>query len=302
VQHAFLFHCILALTIVHDQYLGLGMPIENDVAIAFHWARAAALLNERLSAGPEPGERDALWASAALLGSLAFSSIEATRPEDVWPLNPASNLAWLALTEGKKEIWRIAQPTREDSIFQALLPDYMKYSSPNMASLAELQKLPGSLFQLGGFDNRSLDMSNPYYGPASVLAQTLDIECSKDNVGRFLSLFGCMTMEYKRLLQEKDPCAMLILGYWYAKVCHSQQWYSWQRAYLESQAICEYLIQHFAHDSAILALARDLQTRCAAEKPWRPLSQQQGDVRTLRPLPEQGKANGRNPRRRTGET
>ena len=286
MQHSFLFHCILALTIVHDQYLGLGVSIDNDIAIAFHWSRAAALLNERLSVGPEPGERDALWASAALLGSLAFSSVEAIRPEDVWPLNPTSDLAWLALTEGKKEIWRIAQPTREDSIFHRLLPDYMKYSSPNTASHAELQKLPGTLFQLCGFDDLPLDMSNPFYGPASVLAQTLDIECSKDNAGRFLSLFGCMTMEYKRLLQGKDPGAMLILGYWYAKVCHSQQWYSWQRAYLESQAICRYLIQKYAHDPEIVALARDLQTRCAAEKPWRSLSQQQAGIRTLRPLPE----------------
>ena len=274
------------MTTVHDQYLGIGQSTENDAAIAFHWSRAAALLNERLSAGPEPGERDALWATAALLGSLAFSSIEATRPEDVWPLNQTSNLAWLGLTEGKKEIWRIAQPTREDSIFQPLLPDYLKYSSPNAASLAELQKLPENLFQLCGFNDMSLDMSNPYYGPASVLAQTVDIECSKDNVGRFLSLFGCMSMEYKQLLQEKDPCAMLILGFWYAKVCHSQQWYSWQRAYLESQAICKYLIQHFPQNSDIVTLARDLQTRCAAEKPWRSLSQQQVDVRTLRPLLE----------------
>lgn len=273
------------MTLVHDQYLGIGSPVDNATAIAFHWSRAAALLNERLSASPAPAERDALWACAALLGALAFSSVEVETPAEVWPLNPSANLDWLRLTEGKKEIWRIAQPMREDSIFQLMISHFLWYSSPNTASIRELEKLPAPLFKMCGFDDTSLHLDNPYYGPASVLAQTLDIECVADNVGRFLSLFTCMNMEYKRLLHQKDPCAMLILGYWYTKMCHCQQWCSWQRAYLESQAICKYLLQNFQHDADIVTAARDIETRCAAEKPWRPTSQLHAEMRTLRPLP-----------------
>ena len=272
---------------MHDQYLGLGSPNDNAAASAFHWSRAAALLNERLSAGPEDAERDALWACAALLGALAFCSVEGDTPEDVWPLSssPEASLDWLRLTEGKKEIWRIAEPTREDSIYKSILPHFLRYASPNAASIGELEQLPAPLLRLCEFAESSLHSENPYYNPASVLAQTLDIECVRDNVGRFLSIFGCMNSEYKRLLHKRDPCAMLILGYWYAKVCHCKQWYSWRRTYLECQAICKYLLQHFWNDANIAAAARDVQTKCAAEKPWRPSSYVHAEIRTLRPLP-----------------
>jgi hypothetical protein len=265
---------------VHDQYLGVGARSENAAASSFHWSRAAALLNERLSVGPEDAERDAIWACAALLGALAFCSVEGNTPEEVWPLSPSpeANLDWLRLTEGKKEIWNIADPTREDSIYRLVLPHFLRYASPNAASTEELKRMCK-------FHAASMQSENPYYNPVSVLAQTLDIECNRDNVGRFLSFFGCMSTEYKRLLQEKDPCAMLILAYWYAKVCHSRQWYLWRRTYLECQAICKYLLQHFENDADIVEAARDVQTKCAAEKPWRPLSQLRAEVRTLRALP-----------------
>lgn len=272
---------------MHDQYLGIGSPNNNAAASAFHWSRAAALLNERLSAGPEDDERDALWACAALLGALSFCVVEGSTPEEVWPLGskPEANLNWLRLTEGKKEIWRLANPTRPDSMFRMLSPHFLRYASPNAASMRQLERLPAAVLRLCAFDEDSLESSNPYYNTASVLAQTLDIECIRDNVGRFLSFFGCMNTEYKKLLHEKDPCAMLILGYWYAKVCHCKQWYCWRRTYLECQAICKYLLQHFGNDADIVESARDIQTKCAAEQPWRPVSYLQAGLRTLRPLP-----------------
>jgi hypothetical protein len=216
---------------------------------------------------------------------LAFSSVEANKPEEVWPLNSASNLDWLRLTEGKKAIWKLTDPTRPDSIFQPISCDLLIYTSPNTASMAELEKLPTSLFRLCSFDDKSLHSDNPYYQPASLLAQTLHIECVSDNMGRLMSIFGCMNMEYKRLLQKKDPCAMIILGYWYAKMCHCQMWCSWRRAYLESQAICKYLLQNYEGFEDVTASAKDIQTKCAAEKPWRPVSQRHAELRTLRSLP-----------------
>jgi hypothetical protein len=275
----------MTLTLMHDKYLGIGSSIDNANAIAYHWSRAASSLNERLTVGVELGERDALWASATLLGALAFSSLEATSPEEVWPLNPDSNLEWLRLTEGKKEIWKIAEPTRPDSVFQPLMGDFMQYSSANAASMAELQRLPASLFRLCVFDDTSMHSENPYYRPASLLAQTVDIECVPENIGRFLSLFSCMNLEYKFLLSQKDPCAMLLLGYWYAKMCHGRLWNLWRRAYLESRAICKYLLDVHSHDADVVTSARDIQMQCAAERPWMPLSRMQTTVKTLRPIP-----------------
>jgi hypothetical protein len=172
-----------------------------------------------------------------------------------------------------------------DSIYKSVLPHFLRYASPNAVSMGELEQLPASLFRLCEFAESSLHSENPYYNPASLLAQTLDIECERDNIGMFLSIFSCMNSEFKRLLHKKDPCAMLILGYWYAKVCHCKQWYTWRRTYLECQAICTYLLQHFWNDANIVVAARDVQTKCAAEKPWRPSSYVHAEIRTLRSLP-----------------
>lgn len=83
--------------------------------MAYHWSQGAALLNRKLSIGIEPEERDALWACAGLLGALALSSISATTPEEAWPLKQTSpsDLDWLKMCEGKREIWKIADPRRD---------------------------------------------------------------------------------------------------------------------------------------------------------------------------------------------
>ncbi len=278
-----LLHTILTLTYQHDQYLGIGLHADNAAAIAFHWSQAAALLNQQLSAGVKPKERDALWACAALLGALAFAAVDVSRPEDVWPLNPASNLGWLRLTEGKKEIMRLTDPMREDSIFQLTMSHFSQYASPNLATMAELRRLPSSLFRLCKLDDTTLHSGHPYYGPASMLAQTQDLVCTSENVGRFLSFFGSTGLDFLQLLHQKDPCAMILLGYWYAKMCQCQRWYTWRRSYLESQAICKYLQKNY-RNADVLDATQDIQTKCAAEQPWAPISQSYAQLRTIRPL------------------
>lgn len=57
---------------------------------------------------------------------------------------------------------------------------------------------------------------------------------------RFLSFPVLMRPQFKALLKEKDARAMLLLAYWYAKVCESQWWIK-TRAILECTAICRYL-------------------------------------------------------------
>jgi len=128
-QHPFLMHALLTLTLMHDRYLLSALNAKKSTTEAFHRYQGVALFNSKLSGPIQPSERDALWAAAALLGVITFCHIEAKTPEEVWPLKPSSSLDlnWVKMSDGKKEVWKITQPLRADSIFQPLGPDYLSF-------------------------------------------------------------------------------------------------------------------------------------------------------------------------------
>lgn len=251
---------------MHDKHLCLESKTPQPIALALHWSRGAALLNEKLSAPIKPSERDALWLCAGFLGALAFSSIEARTPEEAWPLKPdsPSDLDWLKLSEGKKAIWTITDPMRSDSLFSSACPNFMQFASSPF-SVSELQKLPPEIIQICHLDEASSPVNNPYLATATFLAQTIDLECNPHTIGVFLSFFGCMHPDYKQLLIQKDPGALVLLAYWYAKMCQCQQWWIRRRACSECQAICIYLTRYHGDDGDILTAIRYPEMICAAQ-------------------------------------
>ena len=263
-QHPFLLHIVLTLTLMHDRHLGVESNVQQSTAIAFHWSQGAALLNNKLSVGVAPSERDALWVCAGLLGALACSSIQASAPEEAWPLEQSSpsDLDWLKMCEGKRAIWKIADPLRADSIFHPIAPDFLRFRITPDSSILELQTLPLELLQLCNIDGASTQENNPYLASAFILAQLINIECNNNNIAMFLCFFGSIHSDYKRLLGQKDPCAMLLLAYWYAKVCQYKHWWIWRRAFLECQAICIYLRLYYGSDGNIMKLLQYPKTLC----------------------------------------
>ena len=249
---------------MHNQYLGIGVGAEQSAAMAFHWSQGAALMNQKLSSHIESSERDALWACAGMFGLLAFASFERKTVEEAWPLKDSStDLEWLKLCEGKKEIWKIANPLREDSLFHSLVPNFL--GEPSSTSDSRLLKLPLELIELCRLKEPTREDSNPYLAPACCLAQIIDVECDGKNLALFLSFFGRMQNEYKLLLKNKDPCALLILAYWYAKMSRYRGWWVWLRAVLECQAICKFLRLYYGEDNNILKALPFPETICAAQ-------------------------------------
>ena len=235
---------------MHDRYLGIE-SVEQPTTIAYHWSQGAALMNKKLSSALEPSERDALWACAGMLSLLAFISFESRTPEESWPLRSSPlDLEWLKLCAGKKEIWKIADPLRGDSVFHSLVPNFL--GEPSSCFDPKLLKLPHEVTQLCNLNDTNLREGNPYLAPACFLAQTIDTNCDNENLALFLSFFGQMQDDYKQLLKQKDPCALLLLAYWYAKMCQYRQWWVWPRTVLECQSICMYLRLHHAENECLI--------------------------------------------------
>jgi hypothetical protein len=221
------------------------------------------MLNHKLSKPVSPDDRDALWATAALLGVIAFSSIEASTPKEAWPLS--SNLDWLRMSEGKAVIWNITNPMRPDSVFYPLADEYRRgYFFSAAPPLSGTEGIPTQFVALYDLDVSSTTDNNPYYTTVHVLALLLSIECNQSTIAKFLGFIGHMKPDYRKLLELKDPRALLLLAYWYAKVCRSLWWLE-RRAMLECQAICLYLERYHAEETAILELLQFPKVRCGLE-------------------------------------
>ncbi len=251
-QHPFLMHAVLALTLMHDRHLSATPKEKLSNTEAFHWYQSIALFSSKLASPIESSERDPLWATAVFLGIMAVYYIEANTAEQAWPFKPSSSmdLNWLKMSQGKKEIWKITQPLRNESVFRPLVMDNMSFI-PDPSTLLGLEVLPPDLTKLCDLDASSTIDKSPYYATASALAQVLNVDDKFLTIMNFLQFINFMRPDYRRLLELKDPRALLLLAYWYAKVCQTQQWWLWHRAALEGQAICIYLGRNYQHEADI---------------------------------------------------
>jgi hypothetical protein len=257
-------HLVQTITATHDRYLSASTNPRQTVTEVYHLSRAAALFNRKLSNPIQPHDRDGLWAGAVLLGTIAFSWIEASTPEEAWPLRPAdpSDLEWLRISESKATIWNITNPQRPDSIFHVLKDDFESgYFASNAIPRCGIEGLPDIFVQLCGLDEASTESSSPYYVALRVLTPLLGVECERATITRFLRFISHMQPVFKRLLELKDPRALLLLAYWYAKVGRAVWWLEW-RAVMECRATCLYLERYHAGETAVLELLLFPKIRC----------------------------------------
>jgi hypothetical protein len=256
-------HVVQSVTAIHDRYLSVPFNSRPSTTEVYHWSRAAALFNQKLSLPVHPLDRDALWATAMLLGTAAFSWIEASKPEEAWPLKrpEPSDLEWLRMSDGKMAVWNITDPMRPDSIFHILADDSKVDFVLLVATRSGIEGIPSAFIQLYGLDNWSTADNNPYYAAVQTLFSLLPIKCDQSTMATFLTFITHMKPDFKRLLEQKDPHALLLLAYWYAMVCRSVWWIT-RRATLECQATCLYLERYHADKIAIQELLQVPKMRC----------------------------------------
>jgi hypothetical protein len=239
-------HTVLALASMHKRDL-LGTKITADED--FHSYQAATLFREVLSKPVRHEDKDALWATAVLLGASSFFRIDATTPEGAWPLNPKADIGWLGLSDGKKAIWKLADLGREDSVFRDVVKEQQDGSAVDQTLLPPRFKEAGIC-------------GMPYHQAASTVANLLEHECNHGTIMRFFAFVTRVQPEYRILLEAKDSKALIVLAYWYAKICTYNQWWIRRRALLECRSICIYLERHHSDEVEILNLLRYPKTRC----------------------------------------
>ena len=245
-------HVVQTLTAMHDRFLLNSSHSHASIPEIYHWTQAVSLFNRKLSSPIIEADRDSLWATAALLGAIAFSSIDATVPEEAWPLKPpeSSDLDWLLMSEGKRAIWVIANPLRPDSVFNALGEEFDDTYYSNEMFTSGIDGIPTLFVQLYELDTNSSAKTSPYHVAVRVIANTLDVEGIQENIVKFFKFASHMQPEFMNLIATKDSRALLLVAYWYAKI-RNAIWWVYRRATLEGQAICLYLERWYPEDIAI---------------------------------------------------
>ncbi|KAK2767302.1 C6 finger domain-containing protein [Colletotrichum kahawae] len=253
-QHPFVMHTVLAITHLHDMSLTTTTTTAANPAFTFHWYRAISLLHRKLSQPILPRERDALWVAAAFVGVASFANTsDIACPRDAWPLRPLcwEDLDWLKLGAGKKQVWRLTDPLRSEGIFRdvanelythVLLPaSKMRLGAEDVAYMRA--NLPDGFCELYELGEGSPE-DNPYWTAAESLAACWGRRRgprSREEGKPFLTFLSKLDPRFKRLLEHKDERAMLMLAYWFARVCDRKYWWMWRRAVLETLAICEFI-------------------------------------------------------------
>ena len=246
--HPFLMHMLLTFAMMHEREMTGGQQTTDEM---HHRYEGTAQFNRMLTRPIQYSERDAIWGTAAILGAIAYSAIDARTPEEAWPMKPPSvfDLDWLQISDGKKEMWRIADPYREDSVWHNMVKHHVGYSALEL----EMKELPDGFVELFELDQPK---GNPYYRLAAALSDVLFLECTYSNVLRFMSFIAHVDVRYKKLLGLKDARAMLLLACWHGKMAHYKNWWTQRRSVMEGRSIVMYLEKHYWDDGRVIEAVR----------------------------------------------
>ena len=249
-------HSVLALTQIHDSMLDL-VGAKNSKTFDNHWHQALCLMQRNLTQPITSWQKDALWIATALISVGSLVTINAASPLEAWPIRPPSpsDLSWLKLCDGKRLITQITNPVRDGGDFQPVAKEF------NMT----LSRIENVVYGVHSFDRLPLDfydllelsngpLNNPYYASAVALADILRLELSEKTFLPHLAFVSILDSKFRDLLSQRDERAMLIILYWYAKICDRRLWWMWKQAWTEGLAISEYLKRAWKREPKLITL------------------------------------------------
>jgi len=146
--------------------------------------QASGLFNQALSNPLNDQDLDAIWAAAALLGVIVYSSTDATTAAESWPLKCSGDgdLEWLRICDGKKTIWQLTNPSlRPGSRFFCITTEpqmHNEYLFPD-PPLPGAEGIPPDLAQFCEVNAYSTSDNNPYHGVLHALVPLLNMEMTR---------------------------------------------------------------------------------------------------------------------------
>lgn len=243
IQHPFLMHMVIGLTLMHDSDLSLAqspaLSKRQQHLSLLHWDLATTLFQRILSQPLPSAYRDAIWATGVHLGAASFWYVESSDEGAVWPLKPTepSDFAWMKIGKGKRFLWRIADPMRKDGMFYEVLKQRPNNIPPHWEEGQDIGFIPDRMKSLFGIDNTSTKENNPYLVAVDILSRIRHMTLTHANALDFLHFTAFITPEFVALLEEKNQRAVFLLGWWLSLVERGDLWWMVRRARIQGEAV-----------------------------------------------------------------
>ncbi|KAI0514671.1 hypothetical protein F5B22DRAFT_647428 [Xylaria bambusicola] len=250
-----LMHTVLAMAEMHDLAME-PFGTRRSYSLTYHWYHAVSSMRQYLNRPFAPSDGDVLWISANLISISHLAYVEERYPEEAWPLRSPSpaDLLWFTLCDGQKVVAELTNPTRDNA------PFYLPARSEERSTAKWLPKEFEAFFEVlnsrrtdeGNFSNREdIDEEgigrihgvriNPYHKAVKIAVELFERELDHENILAHVCFFRALDAPFRELLIRKDEKAMLVLLYWYAKICDRRIWWLWKQSCTEGVAICRYL-------------------------------------------------------------
>ncbi|KAG6995926.1 hypothetical protein FocnCong_v016053 [Fusarium oxysporum f. sp. conglutinans] len=166
-----LMHASLAVALTYDRYLNTSSSSPRSLEECYHWSQSTALFNKKLREPVKTQDKDPIWGTAAALAVLTFSSPDAYRPEDSWPLKTGDDhLDWVSMISGKMSLWNMVDPLRNDSLFRVMAVTIAQMQAPLPdVGVEGIPEALASICQL----NQTSTSESPYFYAAHAVSQIL---------------------------------------------------------------------------------------------------------------------------------
>ena len=197
-------HGTLAVTAVHDRYLGVTLSKRRSVQELYHWSQCTVLFNKFLQQSIQERHKDPLWATAGITAILTFASINTCPLEEAWPLGAPelSDLEWVRLGAAKMALWQLIDPLRPNSVFRPMSETLacMRRQLPTVGTDGVGSKLK----DVCELNDSSTQENNAYFSVAHSLSRLLGLPQDESPHGTVMTVLGHMHKEFGTCLEKKD--------------------------------------------------------------------------------------------------
>jgi hypothetical protein len=233
-------HSILAFSAAHFRRLYPNQPTHR-LAEIYHWQQAIVLFQRVISSPIRVEEMDAVLSTCMLLAALSILT-ETSDPSKSWIFSPDPQaLSWLQQQSGLKGLLIELREHVSKSVWIEVFEDADDGQDTYKDERPGTCGLPLGFVEICGLDETSTVDNNPYHAPLRLLAPLIHLEGGIETFGKRISFMGQIQPSFIRLLQEKDPPALLIISYWFGMMIKLGQWWYYDRVKSECVAICMYL-------------------------------------------------------------
>ncbi|KAK2757293.1 hypothetical protein FQN54_004807 [Arachnomyces sp. PD_36] len=247
----YLMHSIIATSISHLRHL---QPITHNathVSEAYHWQQAVTLFRKEMNAPIKLENMDSMISTCMMLAVLSYTS-DSHDPSASWVFSPHAKTSWLFINGGLNSLMDTYAPVFAQSVWLPILVDAKDFTGSEFIQNPGRDGIAADFADLCCVNDSSTHKNNPYHEPLRTLTALMQLEFVSANYSRFVFFMRSIRGEYRELLKEKDPRALLILGHWFAILCGIDQWWIRDRVKLECRAVCTYLEHN--DDSRIVKL------------------------------------------------